>query len=108
MGQQYVNGSNTAVKGKFRFAHAETIMPLVSILGLYKDSTPLMADWTEEQQENRQWKTSIISPFAANVQFILYECSGDFMVKVLVNEVEQVLPGCTDIYCGFEEIVAHF
>ena len=30
--QQYVDGTNTDIKGKFRFAHAETIMPLISIL----------------------------------------------------------------------------
>ena len=29
---QYVRGDNTVLKGKFRFAHAETIMPLLSIL----------------------------------------------------------------------------
>ena len=40
-----------------------------------------MADWTEEQQEQRQWKTSNISPFAANIQFILYDCGDSQMVK---------------------------
>lgn len=79
--EQYVSQQNPNLLAKFRFAHAETIQPLIAILGLYKDSSPLMANWNETQIANRQWKTSAISPFAANVQFILYDC-GDSNYQV--------------------------
>ena len=91
-----------AITSKLRFGHAETTMPFVSLLGLFNDSQPLMADWTPEQIANRQWVTSTIVPFAANDNFVLYECPADtYYVKYLHNEKEYVLPGCTGVYCEF-------
>lgn len=93
---------------KMRFGHAETIMPMVAILGLFKDPQPLMANWSPEQIRNRQWRTSVITPFASNTNMVLYSCpaqqSGpEFKVKVLVNEQEMQLPGCSSLYCSFDE-----
>lgn len=106
--QEYANGTNTDLLGKFRFAHAETLMPLVSLLGLFKDSTPLMADWTAEQIAERKWKSSYISPFAGNVQTVLYQCDSEFMVKFLLNEKEYVLPGCSSVYCPLDQLLSAY
>ncbi|MDP2437823.1 MAG: histidine-type phosphatase [archaeon] len=96
-----------AATAKLRFAHAETTMPFVSLLGLFHDATPLMADWTPQQIANRKWDTSVISPFAANDNFVLYSCPNDaYYVKYLHNEKEYILPGCPDVYCPYQQFNA--
>ncbi|ELU06862.1 hypothetical protein CAPTEDRAFT_228544 [Capitella teleta] len=58
-------------KGVFSFAHAETLLPFISLLGLFRDDLPLTAD---SLHDNRRFKTSVISPFAANIALVLYSC----------------------------------
>jgi multiple inositol-polyphosphate phosphatase/2,3-bisphosphoglycerate 3-phosphatase len=86
-------------KAKLRFAHAETLMPFVSILGLFNDQEPLHWNSTDLQRETRQWRSSVISPFTANVIFLLYNCTDGFRVKLLHNEVAREFPGCGEMYC---------
>ncbi|KAH3765618.1 Multiple inositol polyphosphate phosphatase [Pelomyxa schiedti] len=84
---------------KFRFAHAETIMPLVSLLGLFKDNVTLTADTPADVLAARQWRTSILAIFSANFQFVLYNCTGVAYVHTRFNEQDIVLPGCHDSFC---------
>ncbi len=71
--QDFVNNIDNVLNGispqiaKLRFAHAETILPFLSILGLYKDPIKLHWDTSTFHREHRQWKTSKLSPFSANV-----------------------------------------
>lgn len=99
------NCSSRGYSAKMRFAHAETVMPLVSLLSIFDDGEPLQADWTAPRIANRKWKTSIISPFAANDNFVLYQCTDSFLVKYLHNEKEYQLPGCEALYCDFDNFV---
>jgi multiple inositol-polyphosphate phosphatase/2,3-bisphosphoglycerate 3-phosphatase len=92
---------NTSETATLRFAHAETMMPFVSLLGLFEDSSPLLWNSSQETIDNRLWRTSIVSPFAANVIFELYNCTGEFKVKLLHNEQEYGFPECNDLYCPF-------
>jgi multiple inositol-polyphosphate phosphatase / 2,3-bisphosphoglycerate 3-phosphatase len=85
-----------------RFAHAETILPFTALLGVYRDATPLLASWTQEQRQSRQWRTSVISPFAGNYAFVLLNCSGRAMVELRHNEVPLEWPtafGCDGSRC---------
>lgn len=99
-------------QAKFRFAHAETIIPLISLLSLYTDTQPLQYNSSPEFIAGRNWNSSWISPFAANVMFVLYECDKDgeteHYVKVLHNERELVLPGCDDVYCNWHTFTKLF
>eukprot|EP01094_Clydonella_sp_ATCC50884_P006372 TRINITY_DN1549_c1_g2_i3.p1 TRINITY_DN1549_c1_g2~~TRINITY_DN1549_c1_g2_i3.p1 ORF type:complete len:499 (-),score=135.98 TRINITY_DN1549_c1_g2_i3:135-1631(-) len=95
--------------GQFRFAHAETLIPFVSLLGLFKDPYPLFANSTLEQITQRQWRTSMISPFAGNIAFFLYRGPQGYRVKLELNERAYIIPGCDEMYCPFarfEEIFA--
>lgn len=101
--------------GVFRFGHAETILPLYAILGLYKDEQPLLAD-NYLQQKKRKFLSSLICPFSANIGFVIYDCQSDsqvedrFAVSVLVNEVPIHLPGCEEILCPlskFQQLYSH-
>lgn len=71
-------------KGVFYFGHAETTIPLMTLLGLFHDERPLKAD-NYRQQRDRQFRTSKISSFSSNVAFVLHECDSDQLVK---NEMD--------------------
>ena len=105
------------VQGHFRFAHAETILPLASLLNLsrfdsifhlenghFRAETPIKVAGT------RQFKGAALAPFAANVGFVLYECLAppaeeqtvSYKVKLLLNEREVPIAQCNDeVLCDF-------
>ncbi|RLN52434.1 hypothetical protein BBJ29_009527 [Phytophthora kernoviae] len=117
--KQRVEGKSD-IEGYFRFAHAETILPLAALLnvsyfdrhtsdkeGHFRADTPL------ELALQRKFKSSALSPFAANIGFVLYECTSDerkphavssnFKVKTLLNEREVEFFECTgQTLCPFE------
>ncbi len=94
-------GKNRFQKGKFMFAHAETIFPFTSLLGLFNGT------WKEEEfaqsLDNNEWRSSRISPFASNIQIVLFQCKSEYRVKVLHNEQEMMVPGCGEMYCPFNK-----
>ncbi|KAL6079656.1 Multiple inositol polyphosphate phosphatase 1 [Balamuthia mandrillaris] len=105
----YNGAAEFAPKADLRFAHAETVIPFLSLLGFYKESEPPMADSSEAFKQTRQWRSSVLAPFASNVAIVLYKCSGGqtYKVKVLHNEQEMQVPSCSgSIYCDYEEFKA--
>ncbi|KAI8521134.1 PHOsphatase [Branchiostoma belcheri] len=71
----FVSGNESSLRAQFLFGHTETLVPLFSLLGLFKDATPLRADNFAEHA-NRVFRTSQISPFGANLALVLYKCNG--------------------------------
>lgn len=71
------------VAGKFQFGHADTIIPFVTALGLFKDQQPLLAT-NMAAMKDRKFKTSQIVPFAGSVVFVLYAC--DNIRRIALNE----------------------
>ncbi|XP_038591598.1 multiple inositol polyphosphate phosphatase 1-like [Micropterus salmoides] len=72
--------------------HAETLLPLLSLLGLYKDQTPPTAS-NYRTQHGRTFRTSLIVPYAANLLFVLYDCQRGPRLQLLVNESPVRFPG---------------
>lgn len=72
--------------------HAETLLPLMSLLGLYKDQTPPTAN-NYHTQHGRHFRTSLIVPYAANLLFVLYDCQRGPRLQLLVNESPVRFPG---------------
>nr|XP_046232872.1 multiple inositol polyphosphate phosphatase 1b isoform X2 [Scatophagus argus] len=72
--------------------HAETLLPLMSLLGLYKDQTPPTAS-NYHTQHGRRFRTSRIVPYAANLLFILYDCQRGPRLQLLINESPVRFPG---------------
>ncbi|MGL4738719.1 MAG: hypothetical protein ACRCW2_14800 [Cellulosilyticaceae bacterium] len=73
-----------------RFAHAETIIPFASLLGI-----PGASMQTDELgYVPCIWKDYEVAPMAANIQWIFYKKRGtdEILVKVLYNEREVKLP----------------
>jgi multiple inositol-polyphosphate phosphatase/2,3-bisphosphoglycerate 3-phosphatase len=115
--KQRVDGDSD-IEGLFRFAHAETILPLASLLnvsyfdrhasdrdGHFRADTPL------QLALERKFKSSELAPFAANIGFVLYECAAEgeqsaqptFRVKTLLNEREVAFAECPgQALCAFD------
>lgn len=76
---------------RLRFAHAETISPFATILGISQASV-VAKDIT---QLDAAWKSSEIIPLSSNIQWIVYQKKGskDLLVKVLLNEQEVYIAG---------------
>ncbi|KAK2820190.1 hypothetical protein Q5P01_023149 [Channa striata] len=72
--------------------HAETLLPLLSLLGLHKDKTPPTAN-NYQSQYGRTFRTSRITPYAANLLFVLYDCQRGPRLQLLINESPVRFPG---------------
>ncbi|KAJ3608220.1 hypothetical protein NHX12_025270 [Muraenolepis orangiensis] len=72
--------------------HGETLLPLLSLLGLYKDPVPPTAD-NYSQQHGRSFRTSGIVPYAANMLFVLYDCRHGPRLQLVLNETPVRFPG---------------
>uniref|UniRef100_A0A8C6U2W5 2,3-bisphosphoglycerate 3-phosphatase n=1 Tax=Neogobius melanostomus TaxID=47308 RepID=A0A8C6U2W5_9GOBI len=70
--------------------HAETLLPLISLLGLYKDKTPPTAVTTNH---TRLFRSSSIVPYASNLLFVLYDCPRGPRLQLLMNESPVRFPG---------------
>jgi hypothetical protein len=97
------DASECATPVSLWFAHAETIIPLSSALRLF-ESRPML-DWTDEPpppSELSSWPVSRVSPFAANIGFVLYECANNatpdarWMVQALHNEAPVQMRNAND------------
>ncbi|XP_066595136.1 multiple inositol polyphosphate phosphatase 1 [Prorops nasuta] len=77
------------------FTHSGTILKLLALLGVAKDSNPLKHNSYLIHEETRSWKTTYIDAFATNIAFILYNCMYNGP-SILVMHQERVvnLPGC--------------
>lgn len=88
------------------FAHAETTLPLLTLLG-YTDRSSLTASANLTAIEARDFRTSVDAPFGANVEFRLFQRKSNedqYFVQVLVNEQEDEIPGCGDVYCDVVKV----
>ena len=61
--------------GTFYFSHSTTLMLLMNILGATKDDITLTADlYGKYEGTHRNFRSSVLTPMAANVAFVLFEC----------------------------------
>ena len=85
---------------RLRFGHAETIMPLASLMRLpgcyyltyYFDTVA------------SHWQNWNVVPMAANIRLILFRSqSGRYYVRTELNERPlELIPGCRDLYVPWE------
>ncbi|XP_060522505.1 multiple inositol polyphosphate phosphatase 1 [Cylas formicarius] len=108
--QKTVDGKSEGNKVTALFTHAATVQAALTTLGVAKDYTLLTAD-NYRQQARRRWRTSVISPFAANLVAVLHQCSvGDpYKVAFYLNEVPvDDIPGCAVGLCDWEAFKGRF
>ena len=122
-------------KGVFSFAHAETLLPLVALLGLFRDSEPPRADnFDKRSRKERQFKTSNICPFASNIAIVLYSCDTTTfpnllgkvvhdetgseiqlpmklrknMLRLMYKEETVKFPFCRYHLCSYHQVLQHY
>lgn len=79
-----------------QIGHAETILPLLALLGFFKDSERLTSKNYATQTE-RVFRTSHMLPYAANLVLALYDCGeGQLRVQPLLNEKTVTFPDLSD------------
>lgn len=96
-----VSGRNPAVVD-LRFGHAETVMPLVSLLRL--PGCRYLTNYFDTV--GKHWKDFAIVPMAANVQFILFKevKSGRYYLRCDLNEKPvPLIEGRPDIYVPWND-----
>ncbi|XP_062927691.1 multiple inositol polyphosphate phosphatase 1-like isoform X1 [Mobula hypostoma] len=102
--------SHTAV---LRFGHAETLLPVLTLMGYFKDERPLLADNFEEQK-NRKFRSGQISPFAANLIFVLYQCNESqsigekYKLQLFLNEKPLPFPQNGSLVTDYDEVKNHY
>ena len=93
-----------------RFGHSDTVQPLMSTLGLYRDETDILAsDWATQDQDHL-WRTSQIGPFAANLGVLVFQCPEQVRkVVMLHNErIVETQPACGERVCSIEQFTQFY
>ncbi|XP_039753311.1 multiple inositol polyphosphate phosphatase 1-like [Pararge aegeria] len=95
------------------FTHDTMVDMIYSAMGLYEDYPKLSGF---ERIKDRKWRTSFLTPFAANFVAVLHRCpkiqnstTNTYRIQFLVNEKEMHL--CGDRFCswkGFENTFQKF
>ncbi len=69
--------------GHFRFAHAETLIPLIALLELFDSSNlPTLQDYAQggayAHTGRTAWSSTgaVVAPMACNIAMLLYRCGG--------------------------------
>lgn len=80
----FISGEDSATRAVLRFGHAETLMPLLSLLRL--PGCYYLTNYFDTVAG--QWRDFDVVPMAANVQFIVFKArrSGLYYVRVELNE----------------------
>ena len=101
-------GQPDAGDAVLRFTHAEAIAPLAALMGISGASTPV----TSIYKYHEHWNAGNVIPLSANIQWVLYAGPGarDYLVKVLLNEREAILPVTTSLwpYYRWEDLRTYY
>jgi hypothetical protein len=94
--EKSINNDENKLNVLLRFGHAENMYPFMTALGLFRDKMPLQSD-NYQAHSTRNFKSGFLTPFSANVAFILHKCESNnelndsifdkFKINVLVNEL---------------------
>ena len=103
------NKSGT-IHGVFRSTHSKAVMMMFTLLGLNKQTEPLMHDTYPEMSVNRSLHGSYRVPFAANFYFVLYGCPENVLkIQLYWNEQLVKVPGCTSAEdCDLDDFFNYF
>ncbi|OAD62581.1 Multiple inositol polyphosphate phosphatase 1 [Eufriesea mexicana] len=91
-------------RGVFYFSDIISLQNLLTTLNINKDQMQLTA-YNYKDMAKRQWRTSFISPFAANIVAVFYKCDSSSQPnKVMFYLAEKLvlLDGCDVGLCDWE------
>ncbi|XP_067223592.1 multiple inositol polyphosphate phosphatase 1a [Chanodichthys erythropterus] len=103
-----INSDGTVLQAvTVQVGHAETLIPLLTLLDLFKDDTPLKSTNFATQQ-NRTFRSGHIVPYAANLLVVLYKCPEGVRMGVRLNEKSLTLPGFADPVPMYEDVMKRY
>lgn len=76
-------------------------------MAFFKDEKPLTAE-NFSSQHNRAFRSSQIVPYAANLVFVLYECSDGLRVQLFLNEKPMTFPSMNHSAPLYETVRKHY
>ncbi|CAF98607.1 unnamed protein product, partial [Tetraodon nigroviridis] len=95
-GSDHRSGVEVAEAVTVQVGHAETLLPLLTLLGFFKDADR-MTSTNYAAQTGRSFRSGRIVPYAANLVLVLYDCGGDDLrLQPLLNERPVKFPGLSD------------
>ncbi|KAJ4443223.1 hypothetical protein ANN_04891 [Periplaneta americana] len=91
--------------GVFYFSHDTVLQLFFTSIDIGKDEVPLTHSNFEEMRD-RQWRTSILTPFAGNFAAVFFKCNGNESHKVQFYLREKLLDmdGCDEGLCDWSYI----
>lgn len=112
---QVLSGEDVTNAVTIQIGHADTLLPLLTLLGFFKDSEPLTSA-NYAAQTKRTFRTSHMLPYSANLILVLYECGGgELRVQLLLNEKvvmfpalhknQSLMPLYRDVKEGYKELL---
>ncbi|XP_032825031.1 multiple inositol polyphosphate phosphatase 1-like [Petromyzon marinus] len=109
-----------------RFGHAETLIPLLTLLGFFKDKADLLYD-NYSSMHDRNFRTSTFCPYASNLVFVLSQCEGlgscerdeetncanegedsTFYIQLYLNEIPLHLDACGATICPYHKFKNYY
>ncbi|XP_066913756.1 multiple inositol polyphosphate phosphatase 1-like isoform X2 [Clytia hemisphaerica] len=102
---------DTMLVGIFRSAHSTAMLMMYTLLGLNKQHVPLRSENFQQilNWRRQYFRSSQITPFAANFYFVLYECSGEWKIQLYWNERLVKMPCCvSELDCGFDVFMEYY
>lgn len=87
----------------FMFGHAETLVPLLSLVGLFNEGIEWRHDTPKDVWLARNFKSRDVTPFSANFGLLLYRCDDEYYVRALHNEIQVHIPGCDAPLCPYQD-----
>lgn len=96
-------GNNEQPKAVVFLSHSSSYLLLLSSLGAFKDSQPLLAD-NYEELDDRKWRLSRIARLASNFAAVKYYCPDEEekrKIGFFINEEPLELDGCNKGMCDW-------
>ncbi|NXM37353.1 MINP1 phosphatase, partial [Oxyruncus cristatus] len=93
--------------------HAETLQPLLALMGFFKDEEPLLAN-NFARQTHRKFRSGRIVPYAANLVFVLYHCDHmnasreEYQVQMLLNERPMSFHHCNETISTYADLKDYY
>lgn len=89
------NSKNGAYAGIFRVGHQETLVPLLTLMGVYVKRGERLRASNYEDMRNRTFRSACMAPYSGNVYFTLFKCAdNEFKIQMFVNEHLVRIPCC--------------
>lgn len=88
------------------FSHASAIQLFLTAVGAFKDTDALRAD-NYYSMSRRNWRSSVVSPFASNFAAIKYECPEDVertKIMFFLNEKPLHFDWCKVGLCNWSDV----